>query len=221
VIPSARHALPLLAAVVLVAGACAATPSGGSGADPSPPIATPSPSTPTPPVGTPTTPPGTPTLPPTGSQPPTGNTDTRFPELAVSSGGPGWMVELTDPTAKAWRLVVAGADPADRLELLVETGDVWPGVMITSIVDDAVVEEHDLTQMVGDATAAAGGCHPVLEVCYSSDGILVDLEGGRVGLVVEHIDSGAFTFSGASAGWPAEPFVLGPWRTTAPFTTGG
>jgi hypothetical protein len=209
-----RHALPLLVAVALIAGACAATPSGSSAVDPS---STPVTSVPS---AAPTATPSAPTLPPSGSERPTGNTDDRFPELAVSSGGPGWLVELTDPTAKAWRLVAAGRDPGDRLELLVEVGDVWPGAVVTTVVDGAVVEEHDLTQMVGDPTAAAGGCHPVLEACYSSDGIFVDLEAGRVGLVVEHVGSGAFTFSGGSAGWPAEPFVLGPWRATAPFTTG-
>jgi hypothetical protein len=205
VIPSLRrHVVLLVATVALVVGAC--TSSGPTGGRASTPGSSASPA----PIAS-----LTPTLPVTG------NTGEEFPELSVSSGGPGWLVELTDPTAKAWRIVVAGANPADRLELLVEVGDVWPGVLVTSVVNGATVDEHDLTQLLDDETAAAGGCHPSLAICYSSQGILLDLESGTIGLVVEHVADGAFTIVGGSAGWPGEPFVLGPWRTTAPFSTGG
>jgi hypothetical protein len=215
VIPSRRRAVLLLPiALALLVGACTSSAA---------PVSPPTPTDP-PPSATPL--PSVPTLPPTGSEPPlvskppTGNTDERYPELAISGGEPGHIVELTDPTAKAWRIVVSGQNPDDRLELLVEVGDIVVGVIVTTVVDGRVVDELDLSGMVGNPTAAAGGCHPVLEACYSSGGIDIDLDAGRVGLIVERIGPASFEIVGSTAGWPDQPFVLGPWRSTAPFLTG-
>jgi hypothetical protein len=201
--------LPFVVAVALLVTACAGQ---GSTGVPSPSsVPSPNPST-----GNPGTP--QPTRP--APTPPTGNTDERFPELAVSSGGPGYVVELTDPTAKAWRIVVTGRTPGDRLELLVEVGDIVPGVLVTTVVGGVVVDEHDLTGIVATPTSAAGGCHPALQACYSSGGIDIDLDAGRIGLVIEQIEATGLSIAGATADWPDQPFVLGPWRTTEVFDTG-
>jgi hypothetical protein len=207
--PILRRLLILLA-VALLAAACAAqrpatVPSPSRG--PSQPPSTGMPATPSP-------------TRPAATLPPTGNTGERFPELAVSSGGPGYVVELTDPTAKAWRIVVTGRTPGDRLELLVEVGDIVPGVIVTTVVGGQAVDEHDLTGIVSTPTSAAGGCHPVLQACYSSGGIDIDLDAGRIGLVIEQIEATGLSITGATAGWPDQPFVLGPWRTSETFQTG-
>lgn len=214
-IPSRRRLLLLPAASLLLAAACATPPTGIPAPSDTPPTV-PVPSS----LAPPTSSPAAPTLPPTGSQPPTGNTDERFPEVAVSSGGPGAIIELTDPGARTWRIVVSGTDGGDRLELLVEAGDIVPGVVVSTFVDGSLVDEHDLTRMVDDPTAAAGGCHPVLQACYSSGGILVDLDAGRIGLVVEQVAPTPLRIVGMSAAWRDEPFIPGPWRSTEPVVIG-
>jgi hypothetical protein len=200
-----RHHLALIAFAVLTAGC------GASRAAPSAVPQTEAPSQPASPR--PSAPPRT--------LPPTGNTDATYPELTVSTDGPGYVIEIVDPTAKAWRIVVTGtgALATDRLELLVETGDIAPGVQVTTVIGGLTTDVNDLGGIVSTPTSAAGGCHPRLELCYSSGGIGIDLERGSVGVVLERLEGGAFTIVGATAGWPGEPFVLGPWRATDPLTT--
>ena len=94
-------------------------------------------------------------------------------------------------------------------------------MIVTTIVDGRVADINDLTGIVSTPTSAAGGCHPVLEICYSSGGLDIDLEAGRVVVVLERMEPGTFEIIGATAGWDGEPFILGPWQTTDAFVTEG
>lgn len=155
--------------------------------------------------------------------PPTGNTGSPYPELSVTTDGPGYVVELVDPTARAWRIVVAGTGflAADRLELLVEIADIQAAVQVSTVIAGETVEISDLGGILSTPTSAAGGCHPTLQICYSSGGIGIDLETGSVGLILERLEAGSFTILGETATWPGEPFILGPWKATDPLTTAG
>lgn len=153
-----------------------------------------------------------------------GNVDGRFPELTVERNADGSLhVAVTDPQAKAWRIVVRGiADRADdALELVAEVGDVALAVTVREIDGGKVVDELDLTGLGGDGTAASGGCHRTLPVCFGSDGIVLPAEGAATfGVDLALLDPGAsLEIGGATSGWPGEPFVLGPWRETRPFVT--
>jgi hypothetical protein len=218
--PSPRRLALLLSTIAVAFAACgpagAAVPTGSASAEspvPTPRVSAPaaSPEAPTPGA----------TLPATGAKPGVGNTDGRYPELGVTPADPGYVVELVDPTAKAWKLLVAGTGDlsADRLELLVEVGDIEPGVEVRTIIDGKVADSTDLTGLVGDPTAAAGGCHPTLQLCYGSGGMTIDPVDGRLSWVLERIEPGHFQVGGATAGWPGEPFILGPWRTTGVYQT--
>ncbi|MFL5777481.1 MAG: hypothetical protein ACJ761_00930 [Chloroflexota bacterium] len=150
---------------------------------------------------------------------PNGNVDRAYPELAVETDEVGLRIELTDPAAKAWRLVLSrfNGDGSDRLDLLVETGDVGLGGQIRSIVNGRTVGKTDLTGQIGDPDATAGTCHDALQVCLSAAGISVDARAGRLAVIVERIDPGSFHIEGATADWPGEPFILGPWRSAEPY----
>lgn len=164
-----------------------------------------------------------PSLPLTGASPapPIGGVDRTFPELSVAESGPGYEIALVDPTASAWRIVVSatGGVSDDRLDLLVEIGDIAPGIEMMMIVGGQVIEATDLAPAIGEETAVTGGCHPTLQVCYSSAGIRLDLDDGVLSLALERIEPGRFTIRGATAEWAGEPFILGPWRTATPVTT--
>ena len=69
---------------------------------------------------------------------------------------------------------ISGTDSADRLELIVETGDIVPAIHVDEIVGNEVVSTDDLTRMPDEPTVAAGGCHRTVDVCFSSDGIHLD-----------------------------------------------
>ncbi len=73
-----------------------------------------------------------------------------------------------------------------------------------------------------DKTAAAGGCHATLGVCIDSEGFRLPRNGdGRFAVRLGIADAAIpFTITGSSAGWPGEPFILGPWATAEPFTWG-
>jgi len=213
---SPRRLGPLLSTLALVVAACGsagvAIPISSTGSGP----AVPDPTTAAAATDGPAT-----TLLPTTSPPRLGNTDGRFPELSVSPADPGYIVELLDPEAKAWKILVVGSGDlaTDRLELLVEVGDTAPGIEVRTIVDGKVVDATDLTGLVGDETAAAGGCHPTLQICYGSGGMTIDPAKGLLEWVLERIEPGRFQIGGATASWPGEPFILGPWRTTEVFQT--
>ena len=201
---------PVFAAslVLLVVAACAAqadAPATLGSPDPTP-IAWPSPDPATP-------------------RPDAGNVDgIVYPELTIEAADADTIkVAITDPAAKAWRLVVAGAGAlsGERLEILVETGDVGPSILATEVRDGVVVGEMDLSGYV-DGTAAAGGCNGTLPVCVDSDGFRLPSDGdGTLAIRLTLIDAGTpLTVTGGTAGWPGEPFILGPWTDTEPFPWG-
>jgi hypothetical protein len=144
--------------------------------------------------------------------------------LSVEPGPDGAVrVTLRDPAAHAWRIVVAGTGDLvdDRLELRVETGDIAPSVEAFEIRDGEVVDVLDLSSLV-DGTAVAGGCHLTLGVCVDSAGFgLPDAGDGTLSVRLTLVEaSGPLQIVGATAGWPGEPFVLGPWRETTAFAWG-
>jgi len=156
--------------------------------------------------------------------PPTdeGNVDGNvFPQLTVETIDPSALrVTLDDPSARAWRLVIAGSGDLryDRLEIEVETSDIEPVITAREIRDSEVVSEMDLSGYA-DGTAAAGGCHATLHVCIDSDGFrLPHNDNGRFRVRLSVADAtGPLAITGSTAGWPGEPFILGPWVTTDTF----
>lgn len=161
------------------------------------------------------------TPPPTGG---TGNVDgTTHPELTVIEQPGRLLLALTDPPAKAWRLRITGTGAAagEVLEILVETGDVEFTILVRSLSAGTVADENELTGLIGVPTAAAGGCHPVIAVCYGSTGFDLPADGsGRLEVALDLPDAtGPLTVTGATSGW-TEPFVFGPWVETEAFTTG-
>ena len=163
---------------------------------------------------------------PSATPPDTGDVDgaTGAPELTVEDVSADTIqVALVDPVAKAWRLVVAGTGDlaTDRWEILVETGDVGPLITATEVRNDKVVDTMDLTGF-GDGTAAAGGCHPLLGVCLDSDGFSLPADGNGTFSVRLTLlgPSHPLSVRGGTAGWPSEPFVLGPWTDTEAFPWG-
>ena len=202
-----------LIAFVLVSGAAVAgcASSGGTTAPPAGPSAA---STPTPIASAPVTPPVT------GNS---GNVRPGYPELAVSNPtGPSITVAVHDPSARAWRIALAGlgAHAGDRLELEVSTGDIGYVAEMRSIVAGRTVETTDLSGMLGEPTVASGGCHPTLQVCFASSGVAGPVDGnGELAMTYELLTPADVEIRGAVAAW-TEPFVLGAWRETAPFRTG-
>jgi hypothetical protein len=164
-------------------------------------------------------PPVEPTDSPVPSEPGQGNVDSNYPELAVELKD-GYLVSVTDPRAKAWRIEVRGAGlkGADRIELVVEVGDVAPGAEVRFYVRGGLVDILTLDTLIGLETAAAGGCHPTLELCVSSGTIRIDPVAGRLTAAFETLSPAPVAIQGATADWPGEPFILGPWRTTEPFS---
>jgi len=153
-----------------------------------------------------------------------GNIDATFPELTVERNPAGSLhVAVTDPEAKAWRLVVHGlADRADdALELVAAVGDVELTVTVREIDGNVVVDELDLTGLGRDGTAATGGCHRTLPVCFASGGIVLPGGGSATfGVDLALLDPNVpLEIRAGTATWSSEPFVLGPWRETRPFVT--
>jgi hypothetical protein len=212
---SARHAsrLALVALAALAVAACAA-PAAVAPTPSSPPTS--SPFTPTPVPGT-----ASPDPEPTAS-PNAGDVDgSGYPELAVERVRPDVIrATVIDPEAKAWRIVVAGRGDAAgaRFEIVVEAGDIGPTVQAREILDGTLVGIIDLTPAIGEPTVAVGGCHAAMAVCVASDGFRLPADGDgtvSVELALPQVTSLAIT--GATATWPEEPFVLGPWTETEAF----
>jgi hypothetical protein len=222
-----RRLAPIVAAslALIVVAACAASPSavapsnglpGSVSTAPAPtPVATPR-ATPLPslqPSSAPTT------------RPDEGNVDgTAYPQLSIEEPDATTLrVTLQDPSAKAWRLVVkgTGALAFDRLEIEVVTSDVAPLITAREIHDSELVDTMDLSGYA-DGTSAAGGCHATLHVCIDSDGFRLPKNGNgrfRVQLSVAGA-AGPLSITGGTAGWPSEPFILGPWTDTEAFPWG-
>lgn len=222
---------PLAAALVVLVVAACATPSAVA---PSP-VAS-SPSSPAPvavavPTPTPVPASGERTPPVTGPTPTTtpnaGDVDGWGPGPALTVEFPGDRlldVTLEDAKAKAWRVVVAGTGElaADRFDVVVQAGDVGPVIDATEIQDGDVIDVIDLS-FYGDETAAAGGCHRTLDVCVDSSSFTFADDGTgrlRVRLNMPKPSGASLLISGGTAGWPGEPFVLGPWSDTEAFPWG-
>ncbi len=146
------------------------------------------------------------------------------PELSIEFPREDLLqVSLVDPAAKAWRLVVSGVGElaSDRWEIIVETGDVGPQITATEIQQGEVVGEMDLSGYL-DGTAAAGGCHKTLGVCLDSSGFRLPTDGdGTFAVRLQVLGAGTpILITGGTAGWPSEPFVLGPWTDTDAFPWG-
>jgi hypothetical protein len=225
---SPRFAPIATALVLLVVAACAApiavAPSAAAPVAMAPTPALPAP-TPVPTNDAPT-------------PPLTGPTPTSAPnagQVDGSGAGPQLTVEfpadrlvdvtLEDAEARAWRVVVAGtgALAEDRFEIVVEAGDVGPVISATEIRGGEVGDAIDLS-FYGEDTAAAGGCHRTLEVCVDSSSFTFADDGTgrlRTRLNMPDPSSGVLTITGGTAGWPGEPFVLGPWSATEAFAWGG
>ena len=214
-----RRAPLLLATIALLAVAACAT--SAVAPTPAPPAAGPVASAPAPtPFPTPNV---VPTPAPTATPPvDQGNVEgDDFPELSVETLETGTLrVTLEDPEAKAWRLVIAGSGDQqfDKLRIEVVTSDVEALVTVTEIVDSEVVGTTDLTGY--GRTSAAGGCHATLHVCFGSDGFrLPRNDDGRLVVRLSVADAdGPLAITGSTAGWPGEPFILGPWVATDTFT---
>ena len=205
-IPLVVAATALTAAVLL--GACAGGPVAPGAIDPRPPDPGP--------VATPDQPYGPyPTLPVTGGQPPVGNTDREFPELSVSLEN-GFLIDLVDPDARAWWIVVSGtgANADDRIEIVAEVGDIWPGAAVRVYVGGELFDTTDMNGLIGNQTAVAGGCHPTLDLCFSSAGVDIRPDAGRVSAALQGSATGSLEIRGATAGLDGEPYILGPWRGT-------
>ena len=147
------------------------------------------------------------------------------PALSIEFPGDDMLlVSLQDRHAKAWRLVVAGTgDTAhDSLEIVVETGDIEPVITATEIQQGEVVGVMDLSGYL-DGTAAAGGCHRTLPVCIDSSSFRLPADDDGLFAVRLLLPEPAahLVLTGGSATWPGEPFVLGPWTDTEPFTWAG
>ncbi len=164
-----------------------------------------------------------PTGPDRTATPDAGNVQERpaGPMLSIEPVDPGTIrATIEDADAKAWRLVVAGTGSAvdDRLEIVVETGDVGPLITATEVRGGKVVDVMDLSEF-GNPTAAAGGCHGTLRVCIDSDGFRLPSDGdGLFAVTLSLMDAAApLTITGGTASWPGEPFILGPWTDTEAF----
>jgi hypothetical protein len=204
---SVRRPVLALAALAVLLAACSSSAPTATPGQPSPePVSTPG----TTPIATPS---------PT-TEPDHGNVDNGYPELSVQLGD-AYVISITDPNARAWRFDVRGLGilAEDRLEVIVEVSDIEPAAEARIYTRGALVDRFNMNGMVGNETVAAGGCHPTLQVCFGSDGLTLDPETGRATLILERIEPGNFAVQGATADWPGEPFILGPWRTTEPFTT--
>jgi hypothetical protein len=214
---SPRFSIALAASLALVAvAACSGTSSTPVVSTPAPPAA---------PVPNPVAVPSHPVTPAPTSTPIVGGVDggAGGPELTIETLDADTIVAtLSDPEAKAWRLVVSGTGElgGERWEIVVETGDTGPVITATEIRGGEVADVLDLTGFY-DGTAAAGGCHSSLPVCLDSDGFRVpegdglfsvrlDLPEAQVPLVIR----------GGAAAWDGEPFVLGPWHDTEAFAWG-
>ena len=211
----AALALGLMLALSLVACAGSVSPAASSQSTASPSVTHLAPLTSVPPVATPSAPVAT-------ASPDTGNVDRPgLPDLSVEPvGAQAIRVTLVNADAKAWRLVVTGTGSraADSWALDVITGDVSPVITTTEttagVAGDPVEQS---TLELGDATGRV--CSAGLPVCVVATTLVLP-DGGNGTLVLELVRTDAsvpLAVSAATAGWPSDPFVLGPWTTTDAF----
>ena len=208
---------PLLAVLALALAACAGSVTFVAPSEPSSapttthlaPVATPLPAvTPSPRAAT--------------ASPNTGNVDAPgAPDFSVEPVGSQTIrVTLVDADAKAWQLVVTGAGSraADSWTLTVETGDVGPGITTNETKAGAGGDPVEQTALeLGDASGRV--CAATIPVCVIATSVVLP-DGGNGTLVLDLVRTDTalpLAVSAATAGWPSDPFVLGPWTTTEAF----
>lgn len=129
-------------------------------------------------------------------------------------------VTLADLDAKAWRVTVAGTGAAaqDRWTLTVETGDVAPAVTTTETLGGV---DGEAREQVGLESGARTGriCSVSVPVCLQAATVVLPSDGnGTLVLELTRTDTAtSLRVTGATATWPAEPFIVGPWTTTEAF----
>ncbi len=182
------------------------------------PVATGSAATPVP------TPAASPAIPAATAIPDSGNVDAPVtPALSIEPvSALAIRVTLADPSARAWRVSVAGMDgTAERWTLTVETGDVAPVITTNETVNGVDGEPQELAGLeAGDATGRI--CSVAMPVCVRAASVVLPHDGnGTLVLEISRTDTTtALSVTGSTAGWPAEPFLLGPWTTTTAFPWG-
>jgi hypothetical protein len=136
-------------------------------------------------------------------------------------------VTLVDPAAKAWRVTVAGVGSSTgeaapgSWTLTVETGDVAPVITTTDTLNGVPGEPQEQQGLeTGHPTGRV--CSVAVPVCIRAASVVLPHDGNGT-LVVEIGRSDTtvgLTVTGATAGWPNDPFMLGPWTTTSAFPWG-
>jgi hypothetical protein len=149
---------------------------------------------------------------------------TGYPQLTIELvGEDAVQATIEDPRAKAWRLVIQGPGElaGDRLELLVDTGDVEPAITATEVRGGIAVSTTNLAG-VADGSASAGACHATLHACVDAAGLkLPNLGDGTLSVRLDLPDpSVPLDITAGTATWPGEPFVLGPWTDAETFPWG-
>ncbi len=205
--------LPVAAALVACSAGAPAASSPEAKGPPPPPAASPSLAPVAPPSAT---------VPVASSSPDQGNVNgPGTPDLSIEPvGAQALRVTIADRSAKAWRLVVAGTGSraGDRWVLEVETGDVAPA--ITTLDTRAGVDGDPQAQPGLEQGETAGRvCSSVLPVCVAASSVRLPENGdGTLEVVLTRTDASVpLGVSAATAGWPAEPFILGPWTATEVF----
>ena len=171
--------------------------------------------------------PATPTAIPAAT-PDSGNVNAPVtPALSVETvGAVAIRVTLADPAAKAWRLTVAApgsaGGSADAIwTLTVETGDVAPVVTTTDAQNGVPGEPKEQPGL--EAGAGTGRvCSLAVPVCVRAASVVLPHDGnGTLVLELGRTDTTTdLTVTGSTAGWPTDPFALGPWTSTEAFPWG-
>lgn len=154
--------------------------------------------------------------------PDTGNVEAPItPELSIELQTANTIgVTLVDRSAKAWQIVVRGTGDraSDRWVLTVETSDVAP--VITTTDTKGGVEAQPVEQPGLEMGVTTGKvCSASLPMCVRLASVRLPHGGnGTLVLALTRTDpAAAMAVAGATARWPSDPFVLGPWTTTAAF----
>jgi hypothetical protein len=220
---------PFVALVAVVVAACSATGSGSGSAAPSfvtvPAPAAASPAATVGPSAVAAVPSARrrPTARPRPTVTPnTGNVDAPVtPELSIELQTASTIrVTLLDPSAKAWQVIVRGTGgrATNRWLLTVETSDVAP--VITTTDTTRGVEAQPVEQPGLETGATTGKvCSSSLPICVRLASVRLPNGGnGTLVLSLTRTDPAvAMSVAGATARWPTDPFVLGPWTTTEAF----
>jgi hypothetical protein len=163
------------------------------------------------------------------AMPDSGNVDAPVtPALSVEPvGAVAIRITLADPAAKAWRVTVAdagsslGSAGASSWSLTIDTGDVAPVITTTDTLNDVAGEPQEQPGLEAGTTTGRV-CSVAVPVCIRAASVVLPRDGnGTLVLEIGKTDTAAtLAVTGATAGWPTDPFALGPWTTTAAFPWG-